>query len=219
MKRIAFAVAAALVAAPSAFAQYDRYDNNRYDNGRYENSYRVEDGHDYRNEPYSARDWRNRSNDYARVLESRPLYAENSARQECWNNRTNRYEDPGNGNRDSHVGAGTAIGAVAGGVIGHQVGSGRGNTAATIGGALLGGLAGHHVENRNNGDDFDTSRCRVTAENGANPVGYEVRYEYNGREYVTNMDHDPGRRLRLGTDVAQDGSPMENARPAWYSGG
>ena len=43
-------------------------------------------------------------------------------------------------------GIGAIGGAIAGGVLGHQVGSGSGNTAATIGGAVLGGVVGHTVE-------------------------------------------------------------------------
>lgn len=40
---------------------------------------------------------------------------------------------------------GTVGGAVAGGVIGSQFGSGAGNTAATIGGAVAGGYIGHEL--------------------------------------------------------------------------
>ena len=47
-------------------------------------------------------------------------------------------------------GEASGVGAVAGGVlvgvIGHQFGSGRGNTAATIAGAGAGAYAGHQVE-------------------------------------------------------------------------
>jgi uncharacterized protein YcfJ len=236
MKKIALAVAAALTAAaPAAFAQqYDR--NEPYRNGpsapsysdRYDNrdnrDWRVDEGHDYRNSSQSSRDWRNRSDDYGRVLEARPLYAAGNAREECWNTRSNRYEEPRT-SRESHVGAGTAIGAIAGGVAGHQVGSGNGNTLATVGGAVLGGLLGHHVENRGTNDepDFDRSRCRVLAQNGSNALGYDVRYDYKGREYVARLDHDPGPYVKLGRDVSTDGTPMDaggnGARPGWYSGG
>jgi len=40
---------------------------------------------------------------------------------------------------------GTVGGAVAGGVIGSQFGSGTGKTAATIGGAVVGGYVGREV--------------------------------------------------------------------------
>jgi uncharacterized protein YcfJ len=89
-------------------------------------------------------------------------------RDECWNTRTRRFENrPESSNR---VGGGTAIGAVAGGVLGHQVGSGRGNDAATVGGALIGGLIGHEVEKDRREDaansDFDMNRCRTVTSNG-----------------------------------------------------
>ena len=210
MKRIVLAVAAVFtVAAPAAFAQYDRNDN-RYDVNRTDTrDWRVDEGHDYSRDNYSARDWRGRSDDYGRVLESRPLYAEGSGREECWNNHSSRYEEVRRGG-DSKLNAGTAIGAVAGGVIGHQVGSGRGNTAATVGGALLGGLLGNRVhQDRADNGDYDMSRCRVLAARGAQPAGYDVRYEYRGQEYVARLDHDPGRYVKIGSDVRSDGTPYE----------
>lgn len=226
MKRIVLAVAAVFTAAaPAAFAEHDRYDANRYDTNRYDSrDWRVDEGRDYRRESY-GRDWRDRSDEYGRVLESRPLYAEGNGREECWNNRENRYEEVRRDSNGSALNAGTAIGAVAGGVIGHQIGSGRGNTAATVGGALLGGLLGNRVHNNreDNSGDYDMGRCRVLAAQGASPAGYDVRYEYHGQEYVARLDHDPGRFVKLGRDVSSDGTPMDSvgngARPSWYSGG
>lgn len=40
---------------------------------------------------------------------------------------------------------GTLIGAGAGGLIGNQIGSGSGRTAATVGGAVVGGAVGSHA--------------------------------------------------------------------------
>jgi len=40
---------------------------------------------------------------------------------------------------------GTLVGAGAGGLIGNQIGSGSGRTAATVGGAVLGGAVGSHA--------------------------------------------------------------------------
>jgi len=51
--------------------------------------------------------------------------------------------------KDTHLGAGTAIGAVAGGVLGNQVGKGDGRKAATVAGAVAGGAIGHSVEKNN----------------------------------------------------------------------
>ena len=46
-----------------------------------------------------------------------------------------------------HGTAGTIIGAIAGGVLGNQVGKGNGRKLATVGGAVGGGFAGHAIGN------------------------------------------------------------------------
>jgi uncharacterized protein YcfJ len=46
-------------------------------------------------------------------------------------------------------GAGMVIGGIAGGVLGHQVGSGRGKDVATVAGAAGGAYAGNQVEKSN----------------------------------------------------------------------
>ena len=92
--------------------------------------------------------------------------------------------------KDSHIGAGTAIGAVAGGVLGNQVGKGDGKTAATVAGAVAGGAIGHSVEKNNRETryawrfavDMDSGR-RVTVTQNDNPdirSGDRVRVA-NGR--------------------------------------
>jgi uncharacterized protein YcfJ len=168
MKKTAIAVGALFTAlAPAAFAQYQP---------------------DYRDG-----DNRDRT---ARVLESRPVYEYANGGQECWNPRAGHFEGvrPENHTR---IGKGAAIGAVAGGVIGHQTDSNIGTGV----GAVLGGIIGHQIERRNNEndqqDDLDYSRCRAIGGNNGNVVGYDVRYQVNGQEYVARMDHDPGRRVRL----------------------
>jgi outer membrane lipoprotein SlyB len=53
------------------------------------------------------------------------------------------------GQRDSHVGGGTVLGAIIGGALGNQVGKGDGRKAATIAGAVAGGVIGHNAEKNN----------------------------------------------------------------------
>ena len=48
---------------------------------------------------------------------------------------------------------GMATGAVLGGVLGHQIGSGSGNTIATIGGAALGAFLGSRIGRSMDRDD------------------------------------------------------------------
>lgn len=54
---------------------------------------------------------------------------------------------------------GMATGAVLGGVLGHQVGSGSGRTIATVGGAALGAFLGNRI-----GRNMDHNDQRKTAE-------------------------------------------------------
>lgn len=63
------------------------------------------------------------------------------------------------------IGLGSVAGAVIGGVAGHQVGSGSGNTAATIAGAAGGAYIGHQLEKRN--QTASAYRITVRMENGA----------------------------------------------------
>jgi outer membrane lipoprotein SlyB len=54
-----------------------------------------------------------------------------------------------NENSGSSIGIGTVAGAVVGGLLGHQVGDGKGNTAATVIGVAGGALIGHEFDKRN----------------------------------------------------------------------
>ena len=178
MKKLAIAMASIVTAvAPAAFGQY------------YGDSPRAER---YRNA--------------ARVIESRPVYESANTRQECWNPGAGHYEEL-RAPEHTDIGKGAAIGAVTGGVIGHQVDSGTGTAA----GAILGGILGHQIERRRDRDeqpDLDRSRCRVVGDSGSGSVlGYDVRYEIDGREYVTRMNSDPGSRLIPGRDINRDGTP------------
>ncbi len=68
---------------------------------------------------------------------------------------------------DKHQIAGTAIGAVAGGLLGHQVGGGKGKTLATVGGAVAGGYAGKKVQENhqdNNATYHIERRCHEVSD-------------------------------------------------------
>jgi len=55
--------------------------------------------------------------------------------------------DPVSLEGDHHLGVGMVLGAVAGGVLGHQFGGGTGRDVLTVMGTLGGGLFGRHVQN------------------------------------------------------------------------
>jgi outer membrane lipoprotein SlyB len=68
------------------------------------------------------------------------------------------------------VGIGAIGGAIAGGVLGNQVGSGSGRAAATVGGAIAGGVIGDQVEkrvNNNRADGVGSYRLRVRMDDGS----------------------------------------------------
>lgn len=64
------------------------------------------------------------------------------------------------------IGLGTVAGAVVGGVLGNQVGSGSGRKAATVAGAVGGGLVGRQME-QNAGNSGQVYRVAVRMDNGA----------------------------------------------------
>ena len=64
--------------------------------------------------------------------------------------------------RDPNRIAGTATGAVVGGLLGNQVGGGSGKKIATVAGAVAGGAVGRNVQGRsqeNKGDRVVERRC------------------------------------------------------------
>ncbi|MGH8054075.1 MAG: glycine zipper 2TM domain-containing protein [Stenotrophomonas sp.] len=67
-----------------------------------------------------------------------------------------------NNARDQNRIAGTATGAVIGGLLGNQVGKGNGRKLATAAGAVAGGMVGRNVQGRNqerNGQRAVETRC------------------------------------------------------------
>lgn len=100
--------------------------------------------------------------------------------------------------RDTHQIAGTVIGAVAGGLLGNQVGGGNGKKIATVAGAAAGGYAGNKVqENMQAGSTYTTTenRCRTVTDTSEKVSGYKVQYELDGKRGTVNMDRDPGNRI------------------------
>jgi uncharacterized protein YcfJ len=135
---------------------------------------------------------------YARVVSVDPVRAAASTPKEvCRDEVVNHTEPP----RDEHRIAGTAIGAVAGGLLGNQIGGGKGKTLATVAGAVGGGYAGNRIQaNRQHARVSSEVRRRcstVNTKGESKIVGYDVRYVYNGVTRSVRMDHDPGDRVQV----------------------
>jgi len=172
-------------------------------------------------------------NDSAPVLEARPIVDRVPVnREECWSEQRRGYEERRVTRQDNGVpiGAGTVLGAIAGGVIGHQFGnSSGGRDRGTAAGAVIGGIVGNQVDRENAGPSSgevteverrpvtrEVERCRTVQEVREVASGYDVRYRYAGREFVTRLPYDPGRRIRLAVDVRPvvDNPPPPAPAPA-----
>lgn len=83
---------------------------------------------------------------------------------------------------DRNQQGGTVIGAVAGGLLGSQIGHGDGRAAATILGAIAGGMVGNAIGRSMD----DTDRMRTARVLEASPTGAATQWRNpdTGREYV-----------------------------------
>jgi uncharacterized protein YcfJ len=147
--------------------------------------------------------------DRARVISVTPqLQRVNNPRQEC---RTEYVRESYYENRErSNTGA--IIGGLTGGLVGSRFGGGNGRIATAALGAGLGAIVGDRYDNngrdsrgRERVESRPVERC-VTVDNYQNvPAGYLVNYEYNGRQYSTVTDRDPGRFIPVSVNVRSNG--------------
>ncbi len=150
--------------------------------------------------------------DRARVISVAPQFERvNTPRQECRTEyvRESYYEAP-----QRSLG-GAVIGGVTGGLLGSTIGRGNGRVAAAAVGAGVGAIVGDRVDNNRQGysrervETHPVERC-VTVDNWHQvPAGYLVNYEYNGRQYSTVTDQDPGRFIPVHVAVRSGGYVSE----------
>jgi uncharacterized protein YcfJ len=146
--------------------------------------------------------------DYAQVVNVEPIVRHvrvATPQRDCYDDT--RYVESRPHISDPDVGGRTLLGGIIGGVIGHQIGHGRGRDAATVAGAAIGAGVGYDSASRRSGTDYreeSVRRCDVSYRNDYEERidGYRVTYDYNGREYTTEMPYDPGERIRVRVDVA-----------------
>lgn len=134
---------------------------------------------------------------YAKVVSVDPVRSTvNNPKQVCHDETVTHTAPP----KDEHRVAGTAIGAVVGGLLGNQVGGGKGKTLATVAGAVGGGYAGNRIQaNKQHGQVTSSveRKCETVNNSTTKIAGYDVRYEYNGVTRTVRMDHDPGDRVQV----------------------
>lgn len=115
-------------------------------------------------------------------------------------------------------GGGAAIGAVVGGLLGNTIGHGMGRAAATGVGVVAGAAVGNSVEGRGQVVQ-PVQQCSTQTYYENRTVGYNVTYEYAGKQYQTQMPYDPGPNIRLQVTPMGAGAPMgPNGAPPIVNG-
>lgn len=151
--------------------------------------------------------------DSAPVISSVPVYQTVSEpRQQCWTESVTSYEEhrsPG----------GVILGGLTGGLLGNTIGRGNGRVASTAVGAVIGALVGDHIANRDNTPIAVTrpvQRCQILESSRQVLTGYQVTYNYNGRNTTVVLPYDPGQRVPIevgitgnATQAAYAGPPVE----------
>jgi uncharacterized protein YcfJ len=94
-------------------------------------------------------------------------------------------------------GAGALMGAVAGGAIGNSVGKGEGRALATMIGVIGGALAGDKVEGPQAAQTQTQQTCTTQQVYENRLMGYNVVYEFAGKQYTVQLPKDPGPTIKL----------------------
>lgn len=130
------------------------------------------------------------SAEMGRVISSIPVLQQVAIpRQVCFNEQVTV---PG-----QKSGAGAAMGGIAGGAIGNQIGNGSGRTVATMIGLMGGAILGNNIEGNGQPQTQNVQRCTTQTVYENQTVGYNVTYEYAGRQYTVQMPQDPGQWVKL----------------------
>jgi uncharacterized protein YcfJ len=125
-----------------------------------------------------------------RVISSTPVIQQVAVPRQICNNQPVVVEQP-------RSGAGSAIGAIAGGLIGNTIGHGNGRAAATVLGVIGGAVVGDRVEANGAAQVQNVQQCSTQTFYENRAVAYDVTYEYAGRQYTVQMPQDPGPTVRL----------------------
>jgi uncharacterized protein YcfJ len=114
--------------------------------------------------------------------------------QRCWVEREQAVQYMGGDNAGAVI-AGTLLG----GILGHQVGGGRGKDLATVGGAIAGATLGSNLANNGGGQQVvtrDVQRCTSTQAQST-PEYWDVTYSFRNVEHRIQMTTPPGRTISV----------------------
>ena len=145
-----------------------------------------------------------------RVLSVTPVSQQVAVPQQICNNET-VYSD---GRQPS--GAGAVLGAVAGGLLGNVIGGGSGRAVATAAGVFGGAILGNQVEGGNSAGYQNVQRCTTQTRYDNQFLGYDVVYEYGGRQYSTRTQQDPGQWIPVTVQPAVAPAAPPSSYPQDY---
>ena len=128
--------------------------------------------------------------DLARVISSVAIIQQVSVPRQVCSTQQVMVEQP-------RSGAGALLGAVAGGAAGNAIGDGSGRTAATMLGIVGGAILGNRIEGSPGTRMQEQTTCSTQNIYENRTVGYNVTYEYAGRQYQVQLPQDPGPTLRV----------------------
>ncbi|PVE05437.1 glycine zipper 2TM domain-containing protein [Limnohabitans sp. Rim28] len=109
-------------------------------------------------------------------------------------------------------GAGALMGAIAGGAMGNAIGDGSGRALATVIGIMGGAMVGERIEGPSGAWTQNQTQCSTQNVYENRLVGYNVVYEYAGKQYTVQLPQDPGATIAL--QVIPVNSPRSEIPPS-----
>lgn len=115
-------------------------------------------------------------------------------------------------------GAGALMGGIAGGAMGNAIGNGNGRAAATLIGLFGGAILGDRIEGGSPVAQTSTTQQTVNRCSTQNFIenrtsGYQVVYEYAGKQYSVQLPQDPGPTIQLQIAPVQQVLPAAQVAP------
>jgi uncharacterized protein YcfJ len=110
-------------------------------------------------------------------------------------------------------GAGALMGAIAGGAMGNAIGDGSGRALATVIGIMGGAMVGERIEGPSGAFAQNQTQCTTQNVYENRLVGFNVVYEYAGKQYTVQLPQDPGPTIPLQITPAGQGLRSDATTP------
>jgi len=109
------------------------------------------------------------------------------------------------------TGAGATMGAIAGAAVGNGIGRGDGRALATMAGVIGGAILGDKIESPGAAQVQTQTTCTTQNIYENRLTGYNVVYEFGGKQYTVQLPQDPGPTIQL--QVTPVGAPRSDLGP------